>query len=261
MSMYPASIPVLTYHQITDQDPPDDPARFAVSRKQFARQMAFLHDRGYQCLPPTTFLAPPDEIGLLPKRAFVLTFDDGYANFLENAYPVLDHFGFTAALFVVTDYVGQRSSWGSDQGTPLLNWDQIRFLHRQGVTIGSHTCTHPRLSRLLVEDIRRELSASKAKIEAELDHEAALLAYPYGDSNDRVQSLAREIGYQAAFAVTQGDRQRFNLWRCLSRTDDNLFTLVFKLSSLNRRLKWLKDETTLGQTLRRLKRQWLAGQG
>lgn len=89
----------------------------------------------------------------------------------------------------------------------ILNWDEVRELVRQGFEIGSHTCTHPILSRLEEDEIGRELNDSRTRIEATLGSSCFALAYPNGtvaDYDDRVRKRAEAAGFDLAF--TMADR-------------------------------------------------------
>ena len=116
---------ILTYHQITEEDPPKDPYRMAISVSQFERQMRYLNDHGYYCLSLKDHLEPPGDNPFQRKKTFVLTFDDGYADFYKNAYPILRRYGFTATVFIITDFVGRESAWEGEEGSPMLTWEVV----------------------------------------------------------------------------------------------------------------------------------------
>jgi len=246
-------IPILTYHHITEEDLQNNPYRMAISVKQFDRQMNYLHNHGYSCLSLIELLEVSDDIRFRWNKPFIITFDDGYANFFNNAYPILSRYGFTATVFVVTDFVGKQSDWEGEKGNPMLTWEDIKTLHDNGISFGSHTCSHARLINLSCKQIWHELNYSKEKLESELDREIHFLAYPYGDSNREIQKMAMKAGYKVAFAALRGRKELFNLWRCLISSDDNLLAFVFKLSPLNRTLRWLRDETMASKFFRKIK--------
>lgn len=232
--MFITDIPILAYHRIIQDDEPGDPEGFAISRSQFARQMQFLHDQGYCSISIADFFQAPEGKTPRQKKSLVLTFDDGYEDFLTNAYPVLRQFGFTATVFLVTDLIGKQSNWDGETGTPLMTWSQIETLAEGNVSFGSHSCTHPRLPGLDRERRWHELAASKECLGARLGQEVAFFSYPYGESNDEIRSLAIAAGYSAAFGVASGISSRFNIWRSECRAGDTLENFVFKLSPLHR---------------------------
>jgi peptidoglycan/xylan/chitin deacetylase (PgdA/CDA1 family) len=256
--VFPADTTILAYHQVTGADSPKDPAGLAMSAGQFAFQMRYLFNHGYRCLSLMEILRPLENKSLQRKRTFVLTFDDGYEDFLTQAYPILRRHGFTATVFLVTDRVGECSDWQGEAGTPLLSWEQVKALHRDGVSFGSHTCTHPQLTRLPSEHVWHELCASKECLEARLGQEVKLLAYPYGESSGEIQRMAMQAGYRIACGVDTGRSGRFNLWRCTCHGNDSLLTFALRLTPWYHFRTWLREETSVGQFLRQVKRRWLA---
>lgn len=104
----------------------------------------------------------------------------------------------------VPELSGERYS---DIGLRTLTWDDLRGLRERGVEIGSHTMTHPHLTQLADAELERELVEARGRIEDEIGAPCRFLAYPYGDVDERVRSVARRAGYVAAFGLpgTPGD--------------------------------------------------------
>lgn len=125
----------------------------------------------------------------------VLTFDDGYENFYIEAFPRLVRAGFTAAVFVVTDWIGKRG---------YLSWHQIRQLHSSGMTIGSHTCSHPHLPELDLIRMETEIRCSKELLEQGLGAPVLLFCYPFGGFSAQAVDLVRNSGYKIAFTTNRG---------------------------------------------------------
>jgi peptidoglycan/xylan/chitin deacetylase (PgdA/CDA1 family) len=194
------SVLVLGYHAVSETWP----APLAVTPDQLRRQLEWLVDRGYR---GTTF---HDAVTSEARpRTFALTFDDAYRSVLDLAYPILSSLGLPATVFVVTDFGDGRRplEWpGIDhwRGGPHerelrgLGWEQLEQLADGGWEIGSHTCTHPRLTRLSDQALARELEASRAACEEALRRPCRSLAYPYGDVDGRVTRAAGKAGYTAA---------------------------------------------------------------
>jgi peptidoglycan/xylan/chitin deacetylase (PgdA/CDA1 family) len=222
--------------------------------------MRYLHEHGFSCLSLVDLIKPVKHVSSRSKKGFVLTFDDGYVDFLMEAYPILTRYGFTATVFLVTDRVGMNSNWGAALGIPLMNWEQIRELSQRGISFGSHTCTHPRLSQLPDEQIRIELMCSKEKLEMILNKDIRLFAYPFGISDERIQRMAMEAGYAAACGANRGKKGRFNLRRCLSYADENLSIFTFKLTPWYRSFIYMREDTAVGQFLGWVKHRISAGQ-
>jgi len=136
----------------------------------------------------------------LPMRTVVLTFDDGYRAFREYAYPILKELGFTATLFVYTDYVGA--------GRNALSWDELKTLAAEGVDVQAHSKTHGNLRRAAGETdaqyarrMEAELAEPLKLFQRNLGRPSQVLAYPYGSTDDGVVAKVKEYGYVAAFTV------------------------------------------------------------
>lgn len=196
-------IAILMYHRIAD-DGPDGLAPYRVTVSDFERQLAFLQKSGYHSVSVeeicTGVLAPDGKPR--PGRWVAFTFDDAYKDFFESAWPLLRKYGFTATVFVPASLVGGHAEWDSMYGTPapLMSWDEIRTVQRQGVSIGSHSMSHPQLTTLTEEECRSEMSKSRASIEAQVGVAPVGFSYPFEDVNDAVRGIARECGYSYAVA-------------------------------------------------------------
>ena len=196
---------VLCYHAISDSW--TDPA--AVRSTDFAAQLSLLSRLGYQGV---TFSEAVEGVG--PGRRVAVTFDDAFRSVLTRGRPLLARLGWPATVFAVTDYgVGTRlidwpqlGDWlGTSQESELqpLSWGELRDLAAAGWEIGSHTCSHPHLSRLTESELRRELGESRRVCEAELERPCVSVAYPYGDCNRSVTDMARDVGYRTGAALPQ----------------------------------------------------------
>jgi peptidoglycan/xylan/chitin deacetylase (PgdA/CDA1 family) len=249
------SIPIITYHQIVSNDRPEDPWNLTVSVRQFERQIRYIHERGYHCFSLTELLRSSGEDQPLRRKSVVLTFDDGYENFLSIAYPILRRYGFTAIVFLITDCVGKRSDRMFEKGVPFLSWDQVKSLHKDGISFGSHTCSHPDLAKLSETQVWHELVSSKECLEDRLGARVQLLAYPHGHSNREIQHKAEAAGYEAACGMSRGRRSRFNLWRTLCHTKDTLNRFAFQLTKWPYYARWLREETVVGQFIRTVKHE------
>jgi peptidoglycan/xylan/chitin deacetylase (PgdA/CDA1 family) len=141
-------------------------------------------------------VAPLDRIRETPGGV-ALTFDDGFRNFYQHAFPVLRKHKFPATVFVVSDYCGGRNNWPTqarDAGIPLLElmrWSEVEEVSRHGVTIGCHTATHPPLTRLSEAELEDELASSQAAIQDRIGRAVDTFAYPYGINGLQVEAAVR----------------------------------------------------------------------
>jgi peptidoglycan/xylan/chitin deacetylase (PgdA/CDA1 family) len=173
----------------------------SVSPQEFAYQMALLADLGFRAISLREAVSCFAEGDGWPEKAVVLTFDDGYANFFDSAFPVLSRHGFTATVFVVSRHVGLRNNWAPPPeglgARELLGWRQLAELAAAGLEIGSHTLTHPDLRLLPDEEAVKEMIASREEIEDHLGRPVESFAYPFGAISRASEEAARRE-YQAA---------------------------------------------------------------
>ena len=201
----PKSIPVLMYHRVLENPPTDSSHGIWVSARQFERQLASLQSRG---IHPITFREYNSFLrgnGTLPANPIILTFDDGYEDNYRIAFPLLQSHGFKAVIYVVTDRERRNNFWDQDEPVAqLMSASQMQEMHRFGLEIGSHTVTHPHLSRISREQVHLELRNSKDSLEQILGTSVSSFAYPYGELSDDVKGCAGEVGYKFAAAADSG---------------------------------------------------------
>jgi len=186
---------ILTYHSVDDSGSP-----ISIPEAVFRRHIQWLAAHG----PPVVTVA---QLLLTDRRtsAVALTFDDAFGNFAELAWPILRDHGMTATLYVPTARVGATNAWHGRAAPgiptlPLLGWDALARLLEEGAVLGSHTCTHRRLTRLSVPELRDELEQSQAALWQHLGTHATGLAYPFGACNADVTEAAARL-YQHAVTV------------------------------------------------------------
>jgi peptidoglycan/xylan/chitin deacetylase (PgdA/CDA1 family) len=179
----------------------------SVTPAQLESQLSFLLGHGYKGATLRQALTSPPA-----RKTIAVTFDDGFRSTYEHGYPVLRRLGVPATIFAVTGFVGAQHPmhWpGIDQflGTrherelTPVSWDELRELQASGWEIGSHTCSHPHLTRCDDASLQRELQESRATCEQEVGQPCRSLAYPFGDLDARVERAAADAGYAAACAL------------------------------------------------------------
>lgn len=184
-------IPVLVYHRVgytTDA--------LTVTPERFSNDLDSLQERGYCSISLEQFQNFLDDRNVeMPERPILITFDDGYLDNFEHAYPILRKHGMIGSFFVITDML-----WTQDRLTP----ENIVEMSQGGMSFGSHTVTHRDLGSLDAESIRDELVNSKAVLESVLGKTVNGIAYPRGSYNDVVVNIAKEVGYVTGLTVREG---------------------------------------------------------
>ena len=210
-------VPVITYHSIDNSG-----SVISTSPVVFRRQMKHLADGGH-CVVSLGELVGSFKTGTrLPAKPVVLTFDDGFGNFYTEAFPVLSEYGLLRYVFLVTDYCGKVNDWpGNSDEIPrskLLSWHEVRELDRHGIEIGSHTMTHPDLTRLTANEIEQEIIGSQTEIEDAVGRKAATFAYPFGWKNEMVKRIVANI-FDAACSTELGKVSAASDFYSLCRLD------------------------------------------
>jgi peptidoglycan/xylan/chitin deacetylase (PgdA/CDA1 family) len=182
----PARFTVLYYHGVT-----------ADARAGFARQMRALARRATVIRAGHAGSLPPG------SRCVAITFDDAFRSVREHALPALVEQSLPATIFVPVDFVGRAPGWemeSNGQPEEVMTGDELRSLPDL-VDLGSHTLRHPHLSRLDDAGLTEEIAGSRRKLAELVDAPVSLLAFPYGDYNDRTVSACREAGYERVFGI------------------------------------------------------------
>lgn len=167
----------------------------------FAKFVKDISDMGYQLCSMRKY---EQHAATERQRYIVCTFDDGYKSLIDNAMPILDKYGFTATVFVCTDYIGKKNDWNYKDKVVRthLTKDELYTLLNHGWEIGSHGITHRSLLRLNDDELMRELCESK-KILEHYFGEVSSYAYPYGDYSGCIMKQVKKY-YNSAFLLSQG---------------------------------------------------------
>jgi len=201
----PMTVPILTYHNVSERPQGVSHPGLYLHPAQFRRHLAILRLRGYRGVSIEQAL--PYLRGEKRDKVAVISFDDGYCDNLQYALPLLREFGFSASCYLVADRIGSYNEWDAELlrvRKPLMTLAEIKTWLAAGMHVGSHTCTHPHLSVLAPAQKRSEIADSKAKLESLLGIGIEHLCYPYGDYDDDCVAAARESGYQTAVTTRRG---------------------------------------------------------
>jgi peptidoglycan/xylan/chitin deacetylase (PgdA/CDA1 family) len=226
---------ILMYHQIGRYPRPDGHRALFCHIDRFKAQLRYLKWAGFDVLSMDQARASLFEGRPLKRHAVVITVDDGYEDFAEHAWPALQAHGYPAMVYLVHDLIGRHSAWQTYRPEParLMDAATVRRLHQQGCHFGSHTLTHPRLSRVSPAQQRAEIVDSKRGLEDLLGAAVPDFCYPYGDYSERARDLVQEAGYTSATTCIRGaanlSDNPFELTRKAISYGDNVIGFAWKL--------------------------------
>jgi peptidoglycan/xylan/chitin deacetylase (PgdA/CDA1 family) len=205
-----ARVPILMYHHIQDAPAGSNALRrdLSVSPQNFEAQLRYLQQEGYETVSLYD-LALHLTVGKpLPKHPIVLTFDDGYADAYTHAFPLLQRFGFTGTVFLITAPI--------DANDPaFLSWENVGEMHAAGMDLEPHSYDHPDLRGRGYQFLVYQTLGPKEAIEARTGDTCRFFAYPSGRYDDYVIDVLQSANYWGAVVTEQG----------ATHTGDGLFTL------------------------------------
>ncbi len=248
---------ILMYHRIADQPAGYAPLTWNVSPRRFERQIRGLLRRGFDCWPLRKVLEFHNLGRMIPRNVFVITFDDGYANFLRHALPVLLRYRITATMFLPTAYLDSTEPFPFDdwsdagrEDVPRETWqalttDQCRSLLDSGaVELGAHTHSHQDFRGrpdFFEEDLRQNV--------AELQRfgiEQPTFAFPFGSPQlgyvtEELVERARAAGVITSLTteskLVHPHEDPFHWGRYTADGDDTPATLAARLNGWNNVLR------------------------
>jgi peptidoglycan/xylan/chitin deacetylase (PgdA/CDA1 family) len=193
-------VPVLMYHAVGR--PRDGRFRpWVVSPSLLAEHLALLRESGYELVGLSEWASRPDV-----RNCAVLTFDDGYSDFLDHALPVLASHGARATVYVVTGYIGDHARWlpfRAERTRPIMAWDDLRTIKSCGMEVGSHGHRHIEL-----DTVARSVAETDVRMSRNALTEQGFLprsfCYPFGYANRRVRDIVAQAGFTTACVVGRG---------------------------------------------------------
>jgi peptidoglycan/xylan/chitin deacetylase (PgdA/CDA1 family) len=197
----------LMYHELEFAGRPlcqSDPGyvRYVIAEDTFRDQLTWLAQQGFRGLSVDEALSRRD------PKAVVITFDDGSETDLLSAAPALAKLGFSATFYVTTGFLHRPG---------YLSKQQLRELAASGFDIGSHSISHPYLSDLSRDELRREILQSKDELEQILGKPVVHFSCPGGRWSREAASIARSGGYRSVCSSRIGVNHQatdpFNLAR------------------------------------------------
>ncbi len=196
------SAPILMYHYISVPPAGADKYRvdLSVSPDMFDQQLAYLAENGFATVSLHDLLAHLSAGAPLPPRPVVLTFDDGYRDNYENAFPLLRKYGFTGTFFVVSDFI--------NAGRPeYMTWEMLREMAEAGMSIESHSRTHPDLRGRSFQFLVWEILGPIEAITHHTGRRPHFFCYPAGKYDRDVIAVLASVETWAAVTTNPGRRQ------------------------------------------------------
>lgn len=200
----PRGLRVLCYHALTDLA--GTPlGEYGVPGDAFARQLRILRRVGFRFVSPGEVLRSLRGTAVVPPRSVLVTFDDCYQDLLDIGAPVLRVERVPAVAFAVAGLTGGTNLWDAALGAPslpLLDGNGLRDLERAGIEIGVHGHSHCDLTTTVDGELEAETVGAADQLEALGLRRPRLLAYPFGEHDERVRRVAQR--FDAAFTVQPG---------------------------------------------------------
>jgi peptidoglycan/xylan/chitin deacetylase (PgdA/CDA1 family) len=233
------ALPILMYHSISNDPEPGVPAYYKMNTDPalFEQHLRCLNAKGFRSVSLDEAVRLLQQGWPKEERRVAITFDDGFRNFYDVAFPLLKKYGHVATVYLPTGFIGENRQ--SFQNKECLTWQEVRTLCAYGIRIGSHTVNHSVLYGLSWEDIENELSVSKQQIEKALGKAVTSFAYPYAfPQHDRHFTeefirLLRRQGYQNSVTTMIGrvcaDDDWFRLKRLPVNNGDDVELFAAKL--------------------------------
>lgn len=204
---------------------------YSIEESLFAKHLSYTQNIRFKSISLADYLRfryQASGVKLL-RKSIIFTFDDGHISNYTLAFPMLQDFGFTATFFVTVKNIS------SPHG---MTWQQLREMAESGMSIQSHTMTHPFLPDLPPERIKWELETSKSVLEDKLGESVDFLALPGGRYSSTVRRIAEEVGYQgictskAGYNTLKTDLYSLRRWTIKGNMDISAFRSIVEMNPL-----------------------------
>ncbi len=199
-------VPIFLYHHVSDEKPGN---RYYVTTKAFEDQMKLLRESGYTSISASKLLDVLIHGGELPPKPVVLTFDDGHMSIYQNAFPIMEKYGFTGVFYIVGNRIGSKD---------FVGVKELKTMIAHGWEIGSHSMTRPDLTANH-DAARFEMFDSKTKLEEKLGIKVNTIAYPYGKIDAYIADRAQEYGYLGGMGLGVTTQHTWGTMFYLSRLE------------------------------------------
>jgi peptidoglycan/xylan/chitin deacetylase (PgdA/CDA1 family) len=237
------ALPILSYHNVA-MAPKEAPFKLLyVSPDSFERQLWMLRRLGLRGVSTSEGIARLNNG--TSRGCVVFTFDDGYADTLTMAAPLMKRYGFAATCYVVGGAVGAYNRWDAEhlqERKPLMSRDQLGQWLSAGMEVGSHSLSHPQLHELPQDVARYEITESRTELRKMLGVPIEHFAYPFGHFTADTVELVRQAGYSSAMTLQPGVARatddRLRLPRILVNGERGLWKFLLHVATPYARMRW-----------------------
>jgi peptidoglycan/xylan/chitin deacetylase (PgdA/CDA1 family) len=199
-SPHSVKIPVMVYHSIRPYVKGESKTQdmYDITPELFESELVYIRDHGYTTITFADVIANFDNGTPIPAKPVILSFDDGWRNEYEYAFPLLKKYDMKGTFFIFTNpIVHHKAQW--------MSWSEVREMDKAGMEIAGHTHTHPFLTKLTTDaELDKEIGESKKFIEEEIGHPITVFAYPFGEKNPQVERAVKRAGYVLARTIVSG---------------------------------------------------------
>lgn len=242
-----SKIKVLMYHRIVDDVVLSESSWLCLHKDTFRRHLELIERHGFTPITLRDYCLSLRSELVLPKRPIIITFDDGYLDTYEHAFPLLQEFGMKAVIFVLGDQSIRTNRWDEVNGSasvPLMDGQQIVEMHTNGFEIGSHSMTHAKLTEVSRDQLWEEVSRSRMILEILLNSPVQSFSYPYGLVNKTVERAVTDAGYSLGCSVFSGppsfETEPFQIRRIEIRNSTTAFRFVTRILSPYPYYSWFR---------------------
>ncbi|MEZ4863037.1 MAG: polysaccharide deacetylase family protein [Caldilineaceae bacterium] len=205
-----AKVPILMYHYLSV--PPADADIYrrdlSVAPELFAAHLDRLQSEGYTTISLYDLIANLLQGQPLPAKPVIITFDDGYRDNYDNAFPLLQERGMTATFFVVIDFINQERP-------EYMTWDMVRALYAGGMSVEPHGLDHTSLRNRAQADLEFQALRSYETLRDRIGVRPRFFSYPAGEYDGATIAMLQSADYWAAVTTQQGS----------THSSDDLFEL------------------------------------
>ena len=242
-------VPVIMYHRVINNAENEGVYGTYIYEDMFKKHLQYLKDKNYTVI---TF-KDLDKIGWRNrfekgKKYIILTFDDGYKDNYDLAFPILKEFNFKATIFLMGSLT--YNEWdvkaGGERKFSLMSVEMIKEMQDYGIEFGAHTFNHPKINTLSNEEIEHQIVDVKKPLEEKIGKEIITFAYPYGILNDYAKEMAKKAGYIFALATDSGSvclsDDLYQIRRIAIFPNTNLFSFKRKVAGNYNFIKIKREE-------------------